>query len=204
MKNLVVINLVTPIQESQIRELHIGDHITITGTIFTARDEAHLRALKFARENRPLPFPTQGNVLYHCGPIARQLDSGWEIISAGPTTSTRLEKFEAEFIRNFGIRVIIGKGGMLEQTQDALNQYGAIYCHFTGGAGVLAANFIETVEQVEWLDLGIPEAVWVLKVKEFGPLLVAIDSFENSIFDKVQKNVLNRKNIIFQKLNTSE
>jgi len=197
---LALINLKTPIEEAQVRKLHIGDHITISGTIFTARDEAHLRALQFARDNRPLPFATQGNVLYHCGPVARQIDSGWEVLSAGPTTSTRLEKFEAEFIKSFGITVIIGKGGMLEQTQEALKEYGAVYCNFTGGAGVIAANFIEKVEQVIWLDLGIPEAVWVFKVKEFGPLLVAIDTYKNSIFDNVQKHVVARKDILLKEL----
>ncbi len=194
------INLTTPIQEKQIRKLHVGDHITITGTIFTARDEAHLRALKYAKERQPLPFETQNGVLYHCGPIVQQRNEGWQIISAGPTTSTRLEGFEAEFIKNFGVRVIIGKGGMFERTEAALKQFGAIYCTFTGGAGVLAASFIQTIDRVEWLDLGIPEAVWILRVKQFGPLLVSIDSLGNNLFTEVNTKVQNNKADLLSKL----
>jgi fumarate hydratase subunit beta len=193
-------DLKTPISEVQIQQLRVGDNITITGTIFTARDEAHNRALQYARENRPLPFKTQNGVLYHCGPVVRRTDSAWEILSAGPTTSARLEKFEAEFIKKSGIKVIIGKGGMGKQTETALKQYKAVYCTFTGGAGVLAASFIQSVEKVEWIDLGTPEAVWILIVQNFGPLFVAIDSYGNNIFTKIDKDVQKNKDMLIHQL----
>jgi fumarate hydratase subunit beta len=193
-------NLNTPISDDQIQKLHAGDDITITGTVFTARDEAHNRALQFAGENRSLPFKTQNYVLYHCGPVARRVDSSWEILSAGPTTSARLEKFEAEFIKKFGVKVIIGKGGMGKQTETALKQCKAVYCTFTGGAGVLAASFIQSVEKVEWIDLGIPEAVWVLTVQNFGPLFVAIDSYGNNIFTKINSDVQKTKELLINQL----
>ena len=193
-------NLETPIQEKQMRKLHTGDHITISGTIFTARDEAHVRALRYAKDGNPLSFKTQDGVLYHCGPIVYHQNNTWEIISAGPTTSVRLEEVEIDFIKNFGIRIIIGKGGMLERTEEALKQYGAVYCTFTGGAGVLAASFIQSVKEVVWMDLGIPEAVWVLQVQNFGPLLIAIDSFGNNLFAEVDKKIQNNKTLLLSKL----
>jgi len=193
-------SLKTPISADQTQKLRVGDYITITGTIFTARDEAHRRALQYAKENRPLPFDTQNGVLYHCGPNVRQINSSWEIISAGPTTSTRLEKFEADFIKKFGIKVIIGKGGMAKQTEMALKQYNAVYCAFTGGAGVLAASFIQSVDQVVWIDLGIPEAVWILNVQDFGPLFVAIDSHGNNIFTKIDNEIQKNKTLLLNQL----
>ncbi len=197
---LAIVNLTTPIKEKQIRKLQIGDHITISGTIFTARDEAHTRALRYAKDGYPLPFKTQDGVLYHCGPVVRQVNSTWEIISAGPTTSARLEAVEAEFIENFGIRVVIGKGGMFKRTEEAMKKYGAIYCAFTGGAGVIAASFIKSVEKVIWLDLGIPEAVWILKVDRFGPLIVAIDSNGNNLFSEIDKKIQANKSQLISNL----
>ena len=193
-------DLNTPISDDQVQKLHIGDNITITGTIFTARDEAHNRAMQYLRENRPLPFKTQNGVLYHSGPVARQTNSSWEILSAGPTTSARLESFEAEFIKKSGIKVIIGKGGMGKQTQTALKQYKGVYCTFTGGAGVLAASFIQSVERVEWIDLGIPEAVWILNVQKFGPLFVAIDSDGNNIFTQINNDIQKNKELLIRQL----
>ncbi len=188
-----VINLETPISDSQIKDISTGDHITISGKIFTARDAAHIRAMEYARTGKSLPFETKGGVLYHCGPVARKINSSWEILSAGPTTSARLENVEADFIEKFKIKVIIGKGGMLERTQKALKEYNAIYCAFTGGAGALAANFIQSVIRVEWLDLGIPEAVWILEVHRFGPLLVAIDNKDNNLFDEINETIQKNK-----------
>jgi len=197
---VAIYELKTPILADQTKKLRVGDYITISGIIFTARDEAHRRALEYAKENRPLPFDTQNGVLYHCGPNVRQVNSTWEIISAGPTTSARLEKFEADFIKKFGIKVIIGKGGMAKQTEMALKQCNAIYCAFTGGAGVLAANFVQSVEQVAWIDLGIPEAVWVLNVQAFGPLFVAIDSHGNNIFTKIDNEIQKNKILLLDQL----
>ena len=124
----------------------------------------------------------------------------WTAIAAGPTTSTRMEPFEAEFIEKLKVRVIIGKGGMGEKTADAMAKYGAVYCAFTGGAAVLAAKTIKRVRSVEWLDLGAPEALWVFEVEEFGPLLVAIDSRGNNLFKNVAEKAEANRQRIYRKL----
>lgn len=175
----------TPIGEDEVRALRAGDVIRISGLLFTARDEAHKVLLE-----RGAPFPLEGLALFHCGPVVRRRDNTWEVIAAGPTTSMRMESLEPEFLRRFKPRVIIGKGGMGEGTLRALQEVGAVYCHFTGGAGALAAQAIKGVREVHYLEeLGIPEAVWVFEVEKFGPLVVAMDSHGNSLYEEVGKTV---------------
>nr|NIP67188.1 fumarate hydratase [Candidatus Bathyarchaeota archaeon]NIU81414.1 fumarate hydratase [Candidatus Bathyarchaeota archaeon]NIV68031.1 fumarate hydratase [Candidatus Bathyarchaeota archaeon]NIW15913.1 fumarate hydratase [Candidatus Bathyarchaeota archaeon] len=174
--------LETPISEEEVRRLKVNDTLYITGTMFTARDEAHHRALEFHEQGKELPLDLEGLAVFHCGPIVKKKDDGWVIVAAGPTTSTRMDLFEDEFIKNFRIRVVIGKGGMGSRTAEAMKKYGAVYGAFTGGAAVLAAKAIKNVRSVEWFDLGMPEAMWVLEVEEFGPLTVAIDAHGNSLF----------------------
>ena len=171
----------TPIAEEKVRELKAGDVIYVSGIIFTARDEAHKVLLE-----RGEPFPLEGLALFHCGPVVRKRNSAWEVIAAGPTTSMRMESLEPEFLRRFKPRVIIGKGGMGEETLKALAEVGAVYCHFTGGAGALAARAIKSVREVHYLEeLGIPEAIWVFEVERFGPLVVAMDSHGRSLYAEV-------------------
>ncbi len=160
--------------------MKIGDVVYLSGTVVTARDQAHLRAIKESREGRPIPINFEKAALYHCGPIAKRVKDSWRIIAAGPTTSYRMEETESEFIERFRVRMIIGKGGMGEKTGKALCTFGGVYCDFTGGAALLAAEAIVKVEGVEWLDLGMPEAMWKFSVKEFGPLLVTMDSAGNN------------------------
>jgi len=198
--SLTVHRLRTPIPEEDVRRLKAGDTIYVSGTVITARDAAHRRALELAREGKKLPEDHGGGDLYHCGPVARKVDEEWEIVAAGPTTSTRMEIFEADFIRLFGVRVIVGKGGMGPRTTEACRTYGAVYAAFTGGAGALAANAIRRVVGVEWLDLGMPEALWILEVEDFGPLVVAIDAHGNNLYERVRKEVEARKPRIYAKL----
>jgi fumarate hydratase subunit beta len=115
-----------------------------------------------------------------------------------------MDVFEDEFIKNFGIRVIIGKGGMNRRTADAMEKYGAVYAAFTGGAGVLAAKAIKEVKRVEWLDLGMPEALWVFQVENFGPLTVAIDTHGNNLFEEVQKTAEESRPKVYEKLGISK
>ncbi len=171
----------TPIAEEKVRELKAGDVIYVSGFIFTARDEAHKVLLE-----RGEPFPLEGLALFHCGPVVRKRNGAWEVIAAGPTTSMRMESLEPEFLRRFKPRVIIGKGGMGEGPLAALAEVGAVYCHFTGGAGALAARAIKSVREVHYLEeLGIPEAIWVFEVERFGPLVVAMDSHGRSLYAEV-------------------
>ena len=129
----------------------------------------------------------------------KKQDDRWKVVAAGPTTSTRMDIYEAEFLEAFKPRVIIGKGGMGKRTSDALAKHGAVYCAFTGGAAVLAAKAITQVKGVEWLDLGMPEAMWVFEVAAFGPLVVAIDANGKNLYKEVLTKVEANKEMIYQK-----
>ncbi len=180
-----VIELTTPISEAQIRELKVNDILYLSGTVVTARDQAHRRALELAEKNERLPVNLEGLALFHCGPLVRWEGEKWVVVAAGPTTSTRMDRVEPEFIRRFMPRIIIGKGGMGEETTKAMADCGVVYGAFTGGAGILASNSIKSVKRVVWLDLGMPEAMWVFEVASFGPLIVAIDSYGNNLFREI-------------------
>jgi fumarate hydratase subunit beta len=200
---MAVYKFKTPISEEDIRKLKVNDVLYVTGTIVTARDQAHRRALDYFKEEKPLPINLEGLAVFHCGPVVSKEGEKWVAVAAGPTTSTRMDIFEDEFIKNFKVRVVIGKGGMGKKTTDAMAKYGAVYGAFTGGAAILAARAIKNVKSVEWLDLGTPEALWIFEVEEFGPLAVAIDSHGNNIFMDVQKKVEENKQKIYQKLGLS-
>ena len=197
---MAVYKFKTPILEEEIRKLKVNDVLYVTGTIVTARDQAHRRALEYFKQGKPLPINLEGLAVFHCGPVVSKEGEKWIAVAAGPTTSTRMDIFEDEFIKNFKVRVVIGKGGMGKKTTDAMAKYGAVYGAFTGGAAILAARAIKNVKSVEWLDLGTPEAMWIFEVEEFGPLTVAIDSHGNNIFMDVQKKVEENKQKIYQKL----
>lgn len=179
----------TPISEEEVRKPRVGDALFVSGTLLTARDSGHERVLEYLRENKPLPVDFSGMALYHVGPVVKKEGDKWKIVSAGPTTSARLEMYEAEFIERTGVKVIIGKGGMGSKTAEACMKFGAVYAIFTGGAGALAAKAVEEVVKVEWLDLGVPEALWVMKVKEFGPLTVVIDSTGENFYENMRRQV---------------
>lgn len=188
-----------PFNEEEIRKLNIGDSLFISGTIFLMRDEAHERALEFFNENKKLPYDINGLALFHCGPIVQKINDQWKVISAGPTTSMRMDLYEDQIIKNYNIRVIIGKGGMGEKTVNAMKEYGAVFAAFTGGAGVLLpAKSIVKVKEVHWLDLGTPEAFWVFEVKNFGPLTIAIDSKGNSLYKTVDEKVQKGKQKVYE------
>jgi len=182
--------LTTPIDESVIRTLHVGDTIYVTGRMFTARDDAHHVLLHAKSQGEKLPLAPGEMAMFHCGPVVEKMADGWRVVSAGPTTSARMEMFEADFLEQFETRLIIGKGGMGTRTLAALQRVGAVYTHFTGGAGALAAQAVRGVPAVYWLEeLGIPEAVWVLDVEHFGPLTVTMDAHGKSLYDELELTV---------------
>jgi len=182
--------LTLPIDEAQARELRVGDILYLTGEIFTARDEAHLTMLEAKEKGESLPFDPGAMALFHCGPVVRAAGDGWEVIAAGPTTSVRMEIFEDRFLDAFAPRIVIGKGGMGDRTQAGLEKVGSVYAHYTGGAGALAAGRIERVKDVHWLDeLGMPEAAWIFAVKEFGPLLVTMDSAGGNLYRELEPKI---------------
>ncbi len=189
-------HLTTPIAEHQARELRVGDVVYLTGTVFTARDEAHARLLEHGA-----PFELAGLALFHCGPVVQRQDASWLVLAAGPTTSARLELWEGEVLRRFRPRLIVGKGGMGNTTLEALAEVGAAYAHFTGGAGALAAQAIERVADVRWLDdLGMAEAIWVFEVRSFGPLVVAMDSHRQSLYAEVTRQVNDNMAVIHERI----
>lgn len=171
-------HLKTPVPEEALRKLKAGDLIFVSGTIITARDEAHLKALELKAEGKNTPVDFEGKGVFHCGPIMKKDDKGkWGVIAAGPTTSARMEIFQDNFIEAFRPALIIGKGGMGERTSAACQKYGCVYGAFTGGAALLAARGIKDVTDVFWLDeLGMPECLWVYEVENFGPMIVTIDT----------------------------
>lgn len=197
---MVEYRLKTPLLEEDIRKLKVGDIVYLTGIIVTARDAAHRRMLDYLKEGKPTPVDLKGGVIYHCGPVVQKVNEEWEVVAAGPTTSARMDLYEADVIKNFGVKMVIGKGGMGSRTAQACKEYGAVYVYFTGGAAVLAANAIKRVLKVEWLDLGIPEALWILEVEDFGPLLVTIDSEGRNLTEEVVERAKRKREEILKKL----
>ncbi len=186
-----VFHLRTPLSDEDVEKLRIGDIVYVSGIMVTARDEAHKKILEILEKGEKLPIDLKGLVLYHCGPVVRKREEGtWEVVAAGPTTSMRMESVEAEFIAKTGVKMIVGKGGMGPKTAEAMKKYKAVYAVFTGGAGALAADKIKRVVDVYWLEeLGIPEAVWVFEVEEFGPLVIAIDTTGRNYYEEKMEEV---------------
>lgn len=183
--------LTTPITPEQIADINIGDTVYLTGILATCRDSGHKRVI---REGiLPERFDFRDGAIFHAGPIVGTNEEGKPyMVSIGPTTSRRMESLEADFIRTTGVRVIIGKGGMMENTAAACKEYGAIHCAFPGGCAVVAAQEVEEVTDVEWMDFGMPEALWVMRVKKFGPLIVSIDTKGNNLFEQNREIYLQR------------
>ncbi|MBR3125765.1 MAG: L(+)-tartrate dehydratase subunit beta [Mogibacterium sp.] len=183
--------LSTPFTEEEIRSLHAGDAIYISGEIVTGRDDVHIRVIK---EGMELPEDISGKALMHAGPIVKgSEEDGFEAVAIGPTTSMRMEKLEYDFIKKTGVRLIIGKGGMRDRTAEACREFGAVHCVLPAGNAVVTALCVEKINGVEWLDLGMPEALWSMNVKELGPLIVTIDTSGRNLFEEKRKNISERK-----------
>jgi tartrate/fumarate subfamily iron-sulfur-dependent hydro-lyase beta chain len=196
--------LKTPVTEEDIRKLKAGDLVYISGTVITARDEAHLKALELHEEGKEPPVSFTGRGVFHCGPIMRKDSEGkWQVVAAGPTTSARMEIFQDNFIEVFKPAIIIGKGGMGKKTSKACQKYGCVYGAFTGGAALLAARGIKDVEDVFWLDeLGMPECLWVYKVKKFGPMIVTIDTHGANLTADIGAKVNKNRDRIMEAMRT--
>ena len=174
--------LTTPIGAEDLADIKIGDVIYLSGHIVTCRDVPHRRVVE---ENRQLPLDIRGGAILHAGPIIRKTgEKSFEMVSVGPTTSMRMEKFEREFIAKTGVRLIVGKGGMGEGTMSGCKEFGAIHCVFPAGCAVVAATQVEEIESADWTELGMPETLWKCRVKEFGPLIVSIDAHGNNLFEQ--------------------
>ncbi len=177
-----MINLKPPLCQEDIKNLKIGDLVQISGRIITARDEAYERILEFYEKEKKLPIDLEGEIIYHCGPLVKQENKNWKIIAAGPTTSARLDDMQVDFVEKTGVKALIGKGGIGKKIVPEISSLGCIYLSYTGGAAALAAESIIGVKNLFWEDLGLPEALWVLKVENFGPLTVAVDTFGENLY----------------------
>jgi fumarate hydratase class I len=174
------IRLTTPISEEAIRALNVGDVVLVSGTMFTGRDALHSHLI-----DHDSPVDLKGQVIYHCGPVVLKEGDTWVMKAAGPTTSGREEPYQADIIRKFGIRAVVGKGGMGAKTLAALKQYGAVYLNAIGGAAQFYAKCVERVEGVHFLEFGIPEAMWQVRIKDF-PAIVTMDAKGNSLHAEVE------------------
>ena len=197
-------DIALPVKPEDVREWRVGDILFLTGTIFTARDEAHLLMLEKEESGEGIPFDPSQMALFHCGPVVSKDGDGWKVIAAGPTTSVRMEIFEDKYLETFRPPIIIGKGGMGDRTQAALESVGAVYTHYTGGAGALAAKRITAVKGVEWLDeLGMPEAAWFFEVKEFGPLLVTMDAAGGNLYKDLEPTIAENVKSVMARIDAS-
>jgi fumarate hydratase class I len=174
--------LTTPLDEATIRSLKVGDVVMISGRAYTGRDAVHHHLMS----HEP-PVDLRGSLVYHCGPVVRKLDDGsWTITAAGPTTSIREEPYQADIIGRYGIRAVMGKGGMGAKTLAGLEQHGAVYLNAVGGAAQFYARCIERVEGVSLQEFGTPEAMWHLQLKDF-PAIVTMDAHGNSLHQDVEQ-----------------
>ena len=173
-----------PFSENKIRALKVGDEVLISGVVFTGRDAVH----KYLHEGGQLPpeVKFRDSILYHCGPVVmKQAEGSWKCTAAGPTTSIREEPYQGQIIRDFGIRGVIGKGGMGDRTLAACKEYGCVYLHAVGGAAQVLAECIKKVRNVYFYEkFGAPEAIWEFEVEDF-PVVVTIDSHGNSLHKEV-------------------
>jgi len=172
--------LTTPISDAAIEQLTVGEVVFLDGTLVTCRDVGHRRLVELGME---LPVDLRGGAILHAGPIVADRGGRFEMVSIGPTTSMRMEKFEREFIARTGVKLIVGKGGMGPETVEACRRHKAVHAIFPGGCAVVAAQQVQEIERVEWRDLGMPEALWVSRVSQFGPLIVSIDAKGNNLVD---------------------
>ncbi len=175
------VRLQAPLTEEAVRQLKVGDVVLISGRMFTGRDAVHSHLMK----HEP-PVDLRGSVLYHCGPVAVKEGDGWRINAAGPTTSIREEPYQGEIIKRYGVRAVIGKGGMGAKTLAAMKEHGAVYLNAIGGAAQFYAQSIKKVDGVSLLEFGTPEAMWHLTVEDF-PAIVTMDAHGNSLHKDVEQ-----------------
>ncbi|MBK9166460.1 MAG: fumarate hydratase [Bryobacterales bacterium] len=173
--------LTAPLTEEQVRQLKVGDIVLVTGEVYTGRDAVHAHLMK-----NPPPVDLNGAVLYHCGPVMLKQGDAWTVKAAGPTTSIREEPYQADIIGKYGVRAVIGKGGMGAKTLAALKEHGAVYLNGIGGAAQYYARTVEKVLGVHLMEFGIPEAMWHLKVNQFAAI-VTMDAHGNSLHQKVEQ-----------------
>ena len=177
-----------PLTRKAVLSLKAGDLALINGRLITGRDKLHKYLFNERPSKEHIPFDLEGTILYHCGPIVRKTSRGFEFVAGGPTTSMRVEMYEHRIISEYGIRGVMGKGGMGKQTMNALKKNGCVYLNTIGGAAVYLADKVKRVAGVWKLEeFGMTEAMWVLDVKDF-PAIVTMDAYGKSLHEEIDKS----------------
>ncbi len=194
--------LQTPVTEEQVRALRVGDVVYLDGTVFTARDLAHERLIEMGHKGEKPAFDLKGGAIWHCGPVSQKNSRGeWEVTSIGPTTSYRLTKETPYMLDHYGVRLIIGKGGMGLTAVKAMQKSGAAFLAATGGCATIYAENVKRVNRVYWEeDMGLAEAVWELAVKKLGAMVVAIDSTGATLYEEVMERARKRMADCYRKI----
>jgi L(+)-tartrate dehydratase beta subunit len=191
-----------PCTEADIRRLRVGDHVTLQDTLFGIRDATQIHMFDHGRRTR---LDLNGHAVIHTAPNVRKVDkrgtndSGYEAVCIGTTTSDRMERFTRPLMEREGVRIIIGKGGLREGSLDAFRELGGVYLAIIGGTAALETTWIEAIEDVDLDDLN-PESLWKFRIRDFGPLLVAMDSHAGSLYAEVQQKVQDRRAAALAKL----
>ena len=195
-------NLTTPVNEEDIRKLRINDTVTLQSTLFGIRDATQIQMFDHDRKTR---FDLNGHAVIHTAPnvrkvtVSKEFPAGYEPICIGTTTSDRMERFTRPLMAQNGVRMIVGKGGMREGSAQAFQDLGGVYLAIIGGTAALETTWIEQIEDVDMDDLN-PESLWRFKIKDFGPLLVAMDSHGASIYQQVKSDVALKKEAVLKSL----
>ncbi len=179
--------LTTPLRDEDVRQMRIGDVVYLTGHIFTSRDMAHLKYKELLALGQPLPKDFQGAAVFHAGPVClKQADGTWKLQLIGPTTSIRMEPY-ADMVGKMGVKAVLGKGGMGDDTQRACREYGYVYLQAAPGCAAKLSQGVKCVADVHYLEMGMPEALWDLEVECFGPLVVGMDTCGSSIYHDLRE-----------------
>lgn len=181
--------LTTPLSDAEVRQLRLEDTVLLDGVMFGIRDATQIRIFD---EGVAPPVDLTGSVCLHTAPgVRKRADGTYEKLSIGTTTSARMDRFAPGLFEKYGVRAIVGKGGLLDGSVEAMARYGAVYLAIVGGAAALATLQIEAIEAVWWEDL-MPECFWKFRVKDFGPLIVAIDAHGNSLYRSIRQRAAER------------
>jgi len=179
--------LTTPLSEEDAGSLRVGDFVLLNGMLVTGRDRVHKFLFSEKPDSKSIPFELKGGVLYHCGPIIKKEEQGYRLVAGGPTTSQRVEMYEWWVIKEYGLKGIIGKGGMGEKTLRALREEGCVYLHTISGAAVyLADRITRVVDGWKIEEFGEPEAMWLIEVEDF-PAIVTMDAHGNSLHESINE-----------------
>ncbi|EGO63917.1 FumA C-terminus/TtdB family hydratase beta subunit [Acetonema longum] len=184
-------NLTLPVNDAQVENLSMGDTVYLTGTVYTARDMAHLEIKRLREKGEPLPVELSGRAIFHAGPVVRKTDKGWELVVIGPTTSIRMEP-HAGMTGELGVKLIIGKGGLAKDSREMFQKHKQAYLQAAPGCAVQLAAGVKKVTTAYWPENGMPEAMWVLEVERFGPFIVTMDTWGNSRYDEVKDKAYQR------------